>query len=63
MPNDINMSTRKVLNQIGLTSSTAVKRVMRDWPNADGRAFDARLLLKSRLDLKGSVAGQLTGLG
>ncbi len=64
MPDDTNVSTRKLLKQIGLKSSAAVKRVARDSPNAGGRVSDTRLVLKIRLlDLEGTVAGQITGRG
>jgi len=61
MSDDFNMSMRKFLKQVGVTSQQVIEEAMR---NADtsGKTFDAKVVLTiDELDLEHVVTGKITG--
>jgi hypothetical protein len=61
MSDDFNMSMRKFLKQVGVTSQQVIEEAMR---NADtsGKTFDAKVVLTiEELDLEHVVTGKITG--
>ena len=64
MSGDFNMSMRKFLKQVGVTSQQAIEEAMRNAGPAltEGRSFTARMVLTiDELDLSHSVEGRIDG--
>ena len=61
MGDDFNMSMRKFLKQVGVTSQQAIEEAMRG-KNIKGGSFDARVQLTiPGLDLEHEVTGTISG--
>lgn len=64
MSDDFNMSMRKFLKQVGVTSQQAIEGAMRDAGATDGQKFQAKVVLTIEgLDLEHVVTGEITGPG
>lgn len=63
MDDDFNMSMRKFLKQVGVTSQQAIENAIRDaGPDAIGKPFSARVALTiDGLDMEHVVTGTITG--
>lgn len=63
MSDDFNMSMRKFLKQVGVTSQQAIEEAMRDKGEA-GKSFQAKVVLTiPELGLEHVVTGNITGQG
>ncbi|MDO6591524.1 hypothetical protein DS901_08900 [Loktanella sp. D2R18] len=61
MSDDFNMSMRKFLKQVGVTSQQAIETAMREAETA-GKTFEAKVVLRiDDLDLEHVVTGTITG--
>lgn len=61
MSDDFNMSMRKFLKQVGVTSQQAIEEAMRGADTA-GKSYEARVVLTiDGLDLEHVVTGQIKG--
>ena len=61
MSEDFNMSMRKFLKQVGVTSQQAIEEAMRNADTA-GQTFDAKVVLTiDGLELEHVVTGKITG--
>ena len=63
-PNDFNMTMRKFLKQVGVTSQQAIEEAMRDAgvEKTAGKTFTARVVLTiDELDLAHTVEGRISG--
>ncbi len=66
MSDDFNMTMRKFLKQVGVTSQQAIEDAMRaaGTEATDGRTFDARVVLTiDELDIEHVVTGKIAGRG
>ncbi|RVT85399.1 hypothetical protein DXV76_06435 [Rhodobacteraceae bacterium CCMM004] len=64
MSDDFNMSMRKFLKQVGVTSQQAIEEAMRNVHGTEGRTFDAKVVLTiDGLDLEHVVTGKISGMG
>ena len=62
MNEDFNMSMRKFLKQVGVTSQQAIEEAMRNADATDGKTFTAKVILTvDGLDLEHVVTGQISG--
>ncbi|MEP1768778.1 MAG: DUF6494 family protein [Sulfitobacter sp.] len=62
MSEDFNMSMRKFLKQVGVTSQQAIEQAMRDAPETEGKTFDAKMVLTiDGVDLEHVVTGKIEG--
>ena len=62
MSDDFNMSMRKFLKQVGVTSQQAIEEAMRQGGETDGKTFDAKVVLTiDGLDLEHVVTGKIQG--
>jgi len=62
MSDDFNMSMRKFLKQVGVTSQQAIEDAMRDAGETGGKTFEAKVVLTvGGLDLEHVVSGQIKG--
>ncbi|SPH24038.1 hypothetical protein DEA8626_03086 [Defluviimonas aquaemixtae] len=63
MDSDFNMSMRKFLKQVGVTSQQAIEEAMRDAGSAAaGKTFDAKVVLTiDGLDMQHVVTGKIKG--
>jgi hypothetical protein len=62
MSEDFNMSMRKFLKQVGVTSQQAIEEAMRTAGNTAGRSFEAKVVLTiDGLDLEHVVTGKIEG--
>ncbi len=62
MSDDFNMSMRKFLKQVGVTSQQAIEEAMRKSGDTAGKTFDAKVVLTvNGLDLEHVVTGKITG--
>lgn len=61
---DFNMSMRKFLKQVGVTSQQAIEEALRDAGDLDGREFKAKVVLTVEgLDVEHEVTGTIKGNG
>ncbi len=61
MSEDFNMSMRKFLKQVGVTSQQAIEEAMRD-ADTGGKTFEAKVVLTiDGLDLEHVVTGTIKG--
>jgi len=62
MSDDFNMSMRKFLKQVGVTSQQAIEEAMRNAGDTRGKSFDAKVVLTiDGLDIEHIVTGQIEG--
>ena len=62
MSDDFNMSMRKFLKQVGVTSQQAIEEAMRNAGDTAGRTFEARMVLTvDGIDLEHVVTGKIEG--
>jgi hypothetical protein len=62
MNDEFNMSMRKFLKQVGVTSQQAIETAMRNAGDAKGKTFVARMELKiDGLDMTHVVEGEIKG--
>ncbi|WP_375230550.1 DUF6494 family protein [Roseobacter sp. S98] len=62
MSDDLNMSMRKFLKQVGVTSQQAIEEAMRNAGDTTGKTFEARVVLTiDGLDMEHVVTGQISG--
>ena len=61
MSDDFNMSMRKFLKQVGVTSQQAIEEAMRD-ADTSGKSYEAKMVLSiPELGLEHEVTGKITG--
>ena len=62
MSDDFNMSMRKFLKQVGVTSQQAIEEALRKAGDTSGRCFDAKVVLTiDGLELEHIVTGKIEG--
>jgi hypothetical protein len=62
MSEDFNMSMRKFLKQVGVTSQQAIEEALRNAGDTTGRSFEAKMVLTiDRLEMEHIVAGKIEG--
>ena len=62
MSDEFNMSMRKFLKQVGVTSQQAIEAAMRDAGDTAGKTFEAKMTLTiDGLDLEHTVTGTIEG--
>lgn len=62
MSDDFNMSMRKFLKQVGVTSQQAIEEAMRQAGDSSGKTYEAKVVLTvDGLDLEHVVTGQIEG--
>ncbi|WP_298837058.1 DUF6494 family protein [uncultured Roseobacter sp.] len=62
MSEDFNMSMRKFLKQVGVTSQQAIEEAMRNAGDTAGKTYEARVVLTiDGLDMEHVVKGRITG--
>tara|TARA_R110000787_G_scaffold127036_4_gene238313 strand:- start:2090 stop:2278 length:189 start_codon:yes stop_codon:yes gene_type:complete len=62
MSEDFNMSMRKFLKQVGVTSQQAIEEAFRDTQGTEGKEFTARVVLTvDGVDLEHVVTGKIKG--
>ena len=62
MSEDFNMSMRKFLKQVGVTSQQAIEEALRNAGGTSGRAFEAKVVLTIEgLDMEHVVTGNIDG--
>ena len=62
MSEDFNMSMRKFLKQVGVTSQQAIEEALRDAGETTGRQFEAKMVLTiTELDMEHIVTGKIEG--
>jgi hypothetical protein len=62
MSEEFNMSMRKFLKQVGVTSQQAIEEAMRKAGDTSGRSFGAKVVLTvDGLDLQHVVSGKIEG--
>ena len=64
MSDDFNMSMRKYLKQVGVTSQQAIEEAMRKAGDTSGKSYKVRTVLRiEELDLEHEVTGTIKGEG
>lgn len=62
MSDAYNMSMRKFLKQVGVTSQQAIEEALRKAGDTDGRSFEAKMVLTiDGLDIDHVVTGKIEG--
>lgn len=62
MSDDFNMSMRKFLKQVGVTSQQAIEEALRNAGDTTGKSFDAKVVLTiDGLDMEHVVTGTIEG--
>jgi len=62
MSEDFNMTMRKFLKQVGVTSQQAIEDAMRTAGDTEGKAFDAKVVLTiDGIELEHVVTGKIAG--
>jgi hypothetical protein len=62
MSEEFNMSMRKFLKQVGVTSQQAIEEAMRNAGDSAGKSFDAKMVLTIEgLDVAHVVTGKIAG--
>jgi len=62
MSDDFNMSMRKFLKQVGVTSQQAIEEAFRKADGTEGKQFEARMVLTvDGVDLEHVVTGTIKG--
>ena len=63
MSEDFNMSMRKFLKQVGVTSQQAIEEGMRTANGTSGKSFTAKMVLTiDGIDLEHVVTGKIEGI-
>ena len=63
MSEDFNMSMRKFLKQVGVTSQQAIEEGMRTANDTSGKTFTAKIVLTiDEIDLEHVVTGKIEGI-
>ena len=63
MSEDFNMSMRKFLKQVGVTSQQAIEEGMRTANGTSGKTFTAKMVLSiDGIDLEHVVTGKIEGI-
>ena len=63
MSQDFNMSMRKFLKQVGVTSQQAIEEAMRNAGDTTGQSFEAKMVLTiDGVDLEHIVTGKIEGV-
>ena len=63
MSEDFNMSMRKFLKQVGVTSQQAIEEGMRTANGTSGKTFTAKMVLTiDEIDLEHVVTGKIEGI-
>ncbi len=62
MNEDYNMSMRKFLKQVGVTSQQAIEEALRNVDESKGQSFEAKVVLTiDGLDIEHVVTGKIEG--
>ncbi|MCX8227818.1 MAG: DUF6494 family protein [Sulfitobacter sp.] len=62
MSDDFNMSMRKFLKQVGVTSQQAIEEALRNAGDTTGKSFEAKMVLTiDGLDMEHIVTGKIEG--
>ena len=62
MNEDFNMSMRKFLKQVGVTSQQAIEQAMRDAGDTAGKTYQAKVVMTvDGLEVEHLVTGEITG--
>ncbi len=62
MSDEFNMSMRKFLKQVGVTSQQAIEEAMRKSDGTTGKSFEAKMVLTiNGVDLEHVVTGKIEG--
>ena len=62
MSEDFNMSMRKFLKQVGVTSQQAIEEALREAGDTSGKTFEAKMVLTiDGLDMEHVVTGKIEG--
>lgn len=62
MSDDFNMTMRKFLKQVGVTSQQAIEEAMRNAEGTAGKSFEAKMVLTIEgVDLEHTVTGTIEG--
>ena len=62
MSEDFNMSMRKFLKQVGVTSQQAIEEALRNAGDTTSRSFEAKMVLTiDGLEMEHIVAGKIEG--
>ena len=62
MSDDFNMSMRKFLKQVGVTSQQVIEEGMRNAGNTEGKSYSAKMVLTvDGLDIEHVVTGKIEG--
>lgn len=62
MSDDFNMSMRKFLKQVGVTSQTAIEEAMRDGEGTAGKSYEVKAVVSiPELGLEHVVTGTIKG--
>ncbi|WP_037227995.1 DUF6494 family protein [Roseobacter sp. GAI101] len=62
MSDDFNMSMRKFLKQVGVTSQQAIEKAMREGGDTAGKTYHAKMVLTiDGLDVEHIVTGDIQG--
>ncbi len=62
MNEDYNMSMRKFLKQVGVTSQQAIEEALRNADESKGQSFEAKVVLTiDGLDIEHVVTGKIEG--
>jgi len=62
MSEEFNMSMRKFLKQVGVTSQQAIENALRDAPDSVGKSFEVKMILTIEgLELEHIVTGKIEG--
>ena len=62
MSEDFNMSMRKFLKQVGVTSQQAIETALRNAADSSGKSYEAKMVLTiDGLDLEHVVTGKIEG--
>ena len=62
MSDEFNMSMRKFLKQVGVTSQQAIEAAMRDAGDTSGKSFEAKVVLTvDGLELEHVITGKIEG--
>lgn len=62
MSEDFNMSMRKFLKQVGVTSQQAIEEALRNAGDTTGKSFDAKVVLTiNGLEMEHIIHGKIEG--
>lgn len=62
MSDEFNMSMRKFLKQVGVTSQQAIEEAMRGAGDTSGKSYEAKMVLTiDGIDLEHTVTGKIEG--